>query len=105
MFTGRGVTEVPANPSPTVRRRELGALLRARRLEHGWTAEEVAAQLLVSPTKISRREAGQRGVSRRDIRDLCALFGVERERRQRLSDLASGGKRRARWQPAGLPYS
>jgi transcriptional regulator with XRE-family HTH domain len=105
MFRGRGVTEVPANRSPTVRRRELGALLRALRQEHGWTAEEVAERLLVSPSKISRQETGQRGVSQRDIRDLCDLYGVEGEPRQRLIDLASEGKQRAPWQPTGLPYS
>jgi hypothetical protein len=49
MPQGRGVTEVPANRSPTVRRRELGALLRALRQGRGWTAEEVAEQLLVPP--------------------------------------------------------
>ncbi|HEV8221200.1 MAG TPA: helix-turn-helix transcriptional regulator [Streptosporangiaceae bacterium] len=99
------MTEVPANRSPTVRRRELGALLRALRQGRGWTAEEVAEQLLVSPSKISRQETGQRGVSPRDIRDLCDLYGVEGEQRQHLIDLASEGKQRAPWQPTGLPYS
>ena len=95
---------MPANRSPTVRRRELGALLRALRLEHGWTAEEVAEQLLVSPSKISRQETGQRGVSPRDIRALCDLYGVEGEQRQHLIDLASEGKQRAWWQATDLPY-
>jgi transcriptional regulator with XRE-family HTH domain len=96
---------VPANRSPTVRRRELGALLRVLRQERGWTAEEVAEQLLVSPSKISRQETGQRGVSPRDIRDLCDLYGVEGEQRQYLIDLANKGKQRAGWQATGLPYS
>jgi transcriptional regulator with XRE-family HTH domain len=104
MPQGRGVTEVPANRSPTVRRRELGALLRALRTERGWTAEEVAERLLVSPSKISRQETGQRGVSQRDIRALCDLYGVEDEQRQRLFDLANEGKQRAWWQSAELPY-
>jgi transcriptional regulator with XRE-family HTH domain len=99
------VTEVPANRSPTVRRRELGALLRALRTERGWRAEEVAERLLVSPSKISRQETGQRGVSQRDIRELCDLYGVEGDQRQHLIDLASEGKQRAPWQPTGLPYS
>ena len=96
---------MPANRSPTVRRRELGALLRALRLDHGWTAEEVADRLLVSPSKISRQETGQRGVSQRDIRDLCDLYGVACDQRQQLIDLASEGKQRAWWQSAGVPYS
>jgi transcriptional regulator with XRE-family HTH domain len=99
------VTEVPANRSPTVRRRELGTLLRALRTERGWTAEEVAERLLVSPSKISRQETGQRGVSPRDIRDLCDLYGVAGDQRQHLIDLASEGKQRAWWQTTRLPYS
>ena len=95
---------MPANRSPTVRRRELGALLRALRTERGWTAEEVAERLLVSPSKISRQETGQRGVSPRDIRDLCDLYGVEGEPRQRLIDLASEGKQRVWWRATDLPY-
>jgi len=96
---------VPANRSPTVRRRELGALLRALRMERGWTADEVAERLLVSPSKISRQETGQRGVSQRDIRDLCDLYGVEGDQRQHLIDLASEGKQRPSWQSRRLPYS
>jgi transcriptional regulator with XRE-family HTH domain len=96
---------LPANRSPTVRRRELGALLRALRQERGWTAEEVAERLLVSPSKISRQETGQRGVSARDIRDLCDLYGVQGDERQRLIDLASEGKQRPEWQSRRLPYS
>jgi transcriptional regulator with XRE-family HTH domain len=103
--TERGVTRVPATGNPTIRRRELGALLRALRNEKGWTAEQVAEQLLVSPSKVSRLETGQRGASTRDIRDLCNLYGVDAEQRQHLMDLARESKQRAWWQPLGLPYS
>ena len=91
--------------SPIVRRRELGALLKALRTEKGWTAEQVAERLLVSPSKISRLENGHRGASARDIRDLCHLYGVDDDERQRLLELARQGKQRAWWQPLGLPYS
>jgi transcriptional regulator with XRE-family HTH domain len=98
------VTGVPASGSPTVRRRELGALLRALRTRNGWTAEHVADRLEFSASKVSRLETGQRGASARDIRDLCDLYGVEGQERQHLMDLASEGKQRAWWQPLGLPY-
>lgn len=91
--------------SPIVRRRELGALLKALRTEKGWTAEQVAERLLVSPSKVSRLENGHRGASARDIRDLCNLYGVDDDERQRLLELARQGKQRAWWQPLGLPYS
>lgn len=94
-----------ASGSPTVRRRELGARLRALRTDRGWTVEQVAEQLQFSPSKVSRLENGFRGVSARDINDLCDLYGVRDEQRQQLIDLAAEGKQRAWWQSRELPYS
>ena len=91
--------------SPIVRRRELGALLKALRNAKGWTAEQVADRLLISPSKLSRLETGQRGASARDIRDLCNLYQVDDEQRQHLTELAREGKQRAWWQPLALPYT
>ena len=95
----------PESRSPTVRRRELGALLKQLRTQRGWTAEQVGGWLRFSPSKMSRLETGHRGANARDINDLCDLYGVDDERRQRLLELASEGKQRAWWQPLGLPYS
>jgi transcriptional regulator with XRE-family HTH domain len=96
---------LPGVGSPTVRRRELGVLLRALRTELGWTVDQVAERLLVSPSKVSRLETGQRGASARDIRDLCDLYGVDDALRQQLTDLAALGKQQAWWQSRHLPYS
>jgi transcriptional regulator with XRE-family HTH domain len=102
----RGVTGVPTTGSnPTVRRRELGVLLKSLRTEKGWTVDQVADRLKVSSSKVSRLENGLRGVSAADIRNLCDLYEVDGEQRQRLTELARAGKQRARWQPLGLPYS
>lgn len=101
----RGETEVPGTIGPTVRRRELGAQLRALRTGRGWTVEQVAERLLISSSKMSRLETGQRGASARDIRDLSNLYGLDDEQRQRLTDLAQAGKQHAWWQPLSLPYS
>lgn len=90
--------------SPTVRRRELGTLLKQLRTQRGWTAEQVCERLRFSPSKMSRLETGHRGASARDISDLCDLYEVDDEQRQRLLELASEGKQRAWWQPLGLPY-
>ena len=94
-----------ATGSPTVRRRELGALLKALRNGKGWTAEQVADRMLISTSKLSRLETGQRGASARDVRDLCDLYEVDDEQRQHLLELAREGKQRAWWQPLALPYS
>ena len=102
----RGVTGVPTTGSnPTVRRRELGVLLRSLRTEKGWTVDHVADQLRVSSSKVSRLENGLRGVNPADISNLCDLYGVDGEQRQRLTELARASKQRARWRPLGLPYS
>jgi transcriptional regulator with XRE-family HTH domain len=101
----KDVTGVAAGSSPTVRRRELGAHLRAFRLEKGWTVEQLAEELLCSPSKVSRMETGQRGVTARDIRDLARLYSLSNAQRQRLTDLAAEGKQPPWWQPYDLPYS
>ncbi|MEX1654879.1 helix-turn-helix transcriptional regulator [Streptomyces pseudovenezuelae] len=65
-----------ANSNPTVRRRRLGAELRRLRLASGLKSTEVAERLMVSQPKISHLENGRRTISSRDVRDLCALYGV-----------------------------
>jgi transcriptional regulator with XRE-family HTH domain len=80
---------VPEVRSPTVRRRELGALLRGLRQERGLTVEQVADRLPCSPSKVSRMETGHRGATLRDLRDLCAIYDVtDQAEAARLMDLA-----------------
>jgi transcriptional regulator with XRE-family HTH domain len=95
-----------AQGSPTVRRRELGTLLRKLRNENGLTVDQVAERLLCSPSKVSRMETGHRGATLRDVRDLCDLYGVTGEgERDRLMTLAKEGKQQGWWQSYDLPYS
>lgn len=94
-----------ASVSPTVRRRELGARLRALRTGAGMTVEDAAARMEVSPAKISRIETGARGVSVADVRFLCDLYQVSSEERDRLLNLTRESKRRSWWQQYGLPES
>lgn len=92
--------------SPTVRRRELGALLRSLRQERGLTVEQVAAELLCSPSKVSRMETGHRGATARDIRDLCDLYGVkDKAFRDRMTQLAIEGKQPGWWQSYELDFA
>ncbi|WP_435972244.1 helix-turn-helix domain-containing protein [Streptomyces sp. Qhu_M48] len=65
-----------ANENPTVRRRRLGAELRRLRLASGLTSTQVAERLMISQPKISHLENGRRIIKPRDVRDLCALYGV-----------------------------
>jgi transcriptional regulator with XRE-family HTH domain len=97
---------LPEVRSPTVRRRELGALLRALRNEKGLTVEQVAERLLCSPSKVSRMETGHGLATPRDIRDLCDLYEVtDQAERDRMTTLAREGKRRAWWQSYELAYA
>jgi transcriptional regulator with XRE-family HTH domain len=97
---------LPEVRSPTVRRRELGALLRALRNEKGLTVEQVADRLLCSPSKVSRMETGHGIATPRDVRDLCELYGVtDQAERVRMMQLSHEGKQQGWWQPYDLPYS
>jgi transcriptional regulator with XRE-family HTH domain len=96
---------VPEVRSPTVRRRELGAILRRLRNEKGLTVEQAAEHLLFSMSKLSRMETGQGIATPRDIRDLCELYGVTGEaERDHLTTLAREGKQQAWWQSYDLSY-
>jgi transcriptional regulator with XRE-family HTH domain len=101
----KDATFVPEVRSPTVRRRELGALLRALRLKKGLTVEQAAEQLLFSMSKLSRMETGHGAATARDVRDLCALYGVtDAAERDRIMNLAAEGRQRAWWQSYDLGY-
>lgn len=96
---------MPEVRSPTVRRRELGALLRSLRLEQGFTVDQVAERLLCSPSKVSRMETGARGATARDVRDLCELYGVtDPTQREHMARLAAEGRQQGWWQGYELDY-
>lgn len=93
-------------PSPTLRRRELAARLRALRLARGLTVEQVAEQLLCSPSKVSRMETGQRGATLRDVRDLCRIYGLnDPSQVEYLMELVREAKQQAWWQSYDLDYA
>ena len=98
-FLREDATFVPEVRSPTVRRRELGALLRKLRTGKGLTVEQAAQQLMISMSKLSRMETGQGIATLRDIRDLCDLYDVTDEaERDRMVSLAREGKQTGWWQ-------
>lgn len=96
---------MPEVRSPTVRRRELGALLRALRNENGLTVEQVAERLLCSPSKVSRMETGHGIATPRDIRDLCDLYDVADEaERDHMMRLAHESKQQGWWHSHDLDF-
>jgi transcriptional regulator with XRE-family HTH domain len=97
-------------PSPTLRRWELGKELRRIRESQGKTIEEVAQDLSeqyatgFSASKISRLELARRGANPRDVRDLCEYYGVDAARRDRLIGLAKAMRADNRSQTGSLAY-
>lgn len=83
--------------SPTLRQRELGLRLRKLRTGLGMTVEEVADKLLCSPAKVSRMETAARRPSPRDVRDLCALYGVDEASAAELMQLARQAREQGWW--------
>lgn len=71
------------------------------------TAEEVAEELMVSQSKISRLENGRRSISQRDVRDLCRAYKVEDQRLvESLMHMAKESRQQGWWNSFGdVPYS
>lgn len=62
---------------PVVPRRRLAAELRRLRTAANLTLDQVADELMISTSKLSRLEKGQGSPQGRDVRDLIRLYGVE----------------------------
>ncbi len=72
--------------------------LRDLRIGRGLTAEQVAAELECSVTKISRLETAARRAIPRDVRDLCKIYDVtDQAEVEELMDLARQGRQPGWW--------
>lgn len=88
--------------SPTIRRRRLAAELRRLRHEAGLSIEDVASDLGWQPSKLSRVENRQIGISTADVRKLLDVYKMEdRAYRDELSDMARRATERGWWQSFG----
>lgn len=86
---------MPSPQGPLLPRRRLGAEL--RRLRGDRTLESVAAETLISTSKLSRLETGQGVPQPRDIRDLINFYGAERGAAERIRRYMNEGRRQAWW--------
>jgi transcriptional regulator with XRE-family HTH domain len=83
---------------PTVRRRRLGTELRKLRESNGFKLEEVAAQLDVAPSTLSRIETGKAPTKSAYLNQMLEMYGVsDSEQRQVLVDMAREGHRKGWW--------
>jgi len=83
---------------PTVRRRRLGTELRKLRESNGYKLEEVAAQLGVASSTLSRIETGKAPTKSAYLSQMLEMYGVaEPGQRQVLVDMAREGHRKGWW--------
>jgi transcriptional regulator with XRE-family HTH domain len=83
---------------PTVRRRRLGTELRRLRESSGCKLEEVAAQLGVAPSTLSRIETGKAPTKSAYLNQMLETYGVsDAGQRQILVDMAREGHRKGWW--------
>jgi transcriptional regulator with XRE-family HTH domain len=98
---------VPARHSPTVRRRRLGMELRRLREAAGLTIEQVAKELDISDSKVSRIETASVTTTWRDVRDMLDVYGTTGPQRDGLIQLAKDARQKGWWHQAygDLPIS
>lgn len=96
---------------PVIVRRRLGQELRRLREEADLRLDAVAAEMEMSPSKISRIETGQSPAKTWDVRNLLTLYGItDDERREEIVEWSKEAKQSAWWQadaadaPAHLDY-
>ena len=83
---------------PTVRRRRLGTELRRLRESSGYKLEEVASQLGVAPSTLSRIETGKAPTKSAYLNQMLEMYGVtDAGQRQILVDMAREGHRKGWW--------
>jgi transcriptional regulator with XRE-family HTH domain len=83
---------------PTVRRRRLGSELRKLRDANGLKLEEVAGELGVAPSTLSRIETGKAPTKSAYLNQMLEMYGVvDPGQRQVLVDMAREGHRKGWW--------
>lgn len=90
------------NPNPSVRSRQVSALLRTLREGLGLSGSEVAKALGMSPSKISRIETGSRGLRVDDVAALLGHYKVPEQRRTQILDQVRKAEERGWWESQGL---
>jgi len=93
------------NANPSVRSRQVSALLRSLREDLGLSGAEVAKALGMSPSKISRIETGARGLRVEDVAAMLGHYKVPEQKRGQILDQVRKAEERG-WresQGLGLP--
>lgn len=90
------------NPNPSVRSRQVSALLRSLREDRGLSGAEVAKALGMSQSKISRLETGNRGLRVDDVAALLGHYKVPEQKRAQILEQVRKSEDRGWWESQGL---
>lgn len=88
---------MPKEPGPSVRRRQLGAMLRELREQSGKTIKDAAAWLGMTESNMSKIEKAKQQVKAPAVRALCQLYDVDASKLNYLLQLASEANQRGWW--------
>jgi transcriptional regulator with XRE-family HTH domain len=84
---------------PTLARRALALAFARIRLEHKQTPQQVGAAIGVSRQTVTRIEEGDKASRILTVKALCDHYGVSREEKSRLCELATRGQEKGWWEP------
>ena len=84
-------------PGPSIRRRQLGAMLRQLRTDAGKSRNDAAEWLEITDPTMSKLELGKQTVKGPTVRMLCQLYDVDAGTRDHLLRFASEANQRGWW--------
>lgn len=84
-------------PGPSIRRRQLGSLLRQLRTDAGKSRKDAAEWLEITDPTMSKIELGQQAVKGPNVRLLCQLYDIDAATRDYLLRLAGEANQRGWW--------
>lgn len=84
-------------PGPSVRRRQLGAMLRQLREESGKTVKDAASWLGMTESNVSKIELAKQTIKQPTIRALCQLYDVDASKVEYLLKLTKEASQRGWW--------
>ncbi len=84
-------------PGPSVRRRQLGAMLRQLRQESGKTVKDAADWLGMGESNVSKIEKAKQAIKQPTVRALCQLYDVDASKVDYLLRLANESNQRGWW--------
>lgn len=84
-------------PGPSVRRRQLGALLRQLRHDSGKTIKDAAEWLDIGQSAVSKIEKAKQTIKSQTVRALCQLYDVDASTTETLLRLAREANQRGWW--------